>query len=274
MPETTAPQVSSEYGLTRIGPIIRRRPFWAGLGLLAFVSLIFMLAPTLDMAVSRLFYMPAAGFAEARSPALEAWREIGRLAEWTFAIAVTVPLLFKLLLPRRRLLVRPRTTLFVLTTYAIGLGLIVNGILKAHWGRARPRTLLDFGGNLTFSPAWWISDQCQRNCSFVSGEAASAFCVVALVFLARKQQRPAIAVFTLSFAAIVSFTRIAVGAHFLSDVLIAWLLMLCVMVALDRVILKGLTEKFDRTVEAGAGRIGNSIRTLCTVIFRHNLRKT
>ena len=31
-----------------------------------------------------------------------------------------------------------------------------------------------FGGNLTFSPPWWPSDQCLSNCSFVSGEVSGA----------------------------------------------------------------------------------------------------
>jgi membrane-associated PAP2 superfamily phosphatase len=187
---------------------------------------------------------------------LEAWRDLGGYVEWTFGIAVTAPLLLKILRPRSRLLLRPRATLFVLATFALGPGLIVNGVLKENWGRARPRALLEFGGDAAFSPAWWISDQCARNCSFVSGEAAGAFGLVALVFLVPKEQRPAMSVFTLSFAAIVSLTRIAVGAHFLSDVLIAWLITLSVMIALDQVILKGLPEKFDRAVERGAEGVG------------------
>jgi membrane-associated PAP2 superfamily phosphatase len=193
---------------------------------------------------------------------MAAWRNIGRMVEWAFVIAVTAPLLLKVLWPRTPLLVRPRATLFVLATFALGPGLIVNGILKEHWGRARPKTLTEFGGDATFSPVWWISDQCARNCSFVSGEAAGAFCLVALVFLVRKERQPAMAIFTLSFAAVVSLTRIAVGAHFLSDVLIAWLLTLGVMIALDRLILKGLPKEFDRSVAAGAERIGTALHRL------------
>jgi lipid A 4'-phosphatase len=262
MPETIATRDLSRPPLMRIGRALLQRPLVTVLGVLALVSLIFLLVPSVDLAVSRLFYTPTAGFAEGRRPVLEAWRNLGRLVEWAFAITFTIPLLLKILLPRSRLLIQPRATLFVLTTFALGPGLIVNGILKEHWGRARPRALLEFGGEAAFSPAWWISDQCARNCSFVSGEAASAFCLVTLVFLVRRERRAAIAVFTLSFAAIVSLARIAAGAHFLSDILIAWLMTLCVMIALDRVILKGLPEKFDRAVEAGGERIGTALRRL------------
>ena len=131
---------------------------------------------------------------------------------------------------------------------------------KTFWGRARPNALLEFGGDATFSPAWWVSDQCERNCSFVSGEAASAFWLVTLVFLVRRELRPAAAAATLVFAAAVSFTRIAVGAHFLSDVLVAWLMTLCVMIALARLLLTRLPPAFDEAVEAALERTGRRLR--------------
>lgn len=246
--------------LVRIWRAIRQRPFVTAFGLLVIVSTIFFLTPGLDPAVSHVFYTSAGGFAAWESPVLETWRRLGTLVEWALGVAVAAPLLLKILLPEHRLAVRPRTTLFVLASFALGPGLIVNGILKEHWGRARPRAILEFGGDATFSPVWWISDQCVRNCSFVSGEAAGAFCLVALVFIVRAKQRIAVAVFTLSFATIVSFTRIAVGAHFVSDVLIAWLISLCVMLALDRLVLKGLPAKFDHAVEASAARAGLALR--------------
>lgn len=227
----------------------RRRLLAAALGALALISLGFLLAPRADVAVSALFYDPASGFLHQRLAIVETLREAGRLVEWAFAIAVLAPLPLKLLLPERRMLVPPRVTLFVLGVLALGPGLVVNGVLKEFWGRARPRDLVEFGGEATFSPVWWISDQCERNCSFVAGEAAGAFWLVALAFVAPKAWRPAAAAATLAFAALVSFTRIAMGGHFLSDVLIAWLLVLIIMIVLDRLILKGLPAGFDANVE-------------------------
>src|SRR5262249_22121586 len=149
-------------------------------------------------------------------------RKGGVMVEWGFGVAILLPLVLKILLPDRKLLLSPRAALFVLATFALGPGLIVNGIFKEFLGLGGARELLEFGRSSTFSPAWWLSDQCDRNCSFASGEAASAFCLVALVFLVREEQRFAVACTTLAFAAIVSLTRIAEGGHFLSDVLIAW----------------------------------------------------
>ena len=238
----------------------------AGLGMLLLVSVMFLLAPGLDLALSRLFYRPAAGFPAAGSGFLEGLRVAGRFVEWVFAIAVLLPLLIKLVWPDGELILQPRKTLFVVATFALGPGLIVNGVLKEFWGRARPRAILEFGGHDIFSPVWWMSDQCDRNCSFVSGEAASAFCLFALVFLVSKEWRPAVAIATLAFATVVSFTRIAVGGHFLSDVLIAWLVTLCVMIALHRLVVQGLPPAFDDRVEAAAASAGAALRALFRVL--------
>lgn len=262
MPETIAKSEPPDPSSTRLRRAMQERPFAFGLAVLALVSLVFVLAPNLDLAVSRYFYEPTVGFSPARSTFLEDLRESGRIIEWAFALAVLAPLPIKILFPQHPIQLPPRATLFVLATFALGPGLIVNGILKEYWGRARPRELLEFGGDATFSPVWWISDQCERNCSFVSGEAASAFCLVALVFLVRKESRPATAVATLAFAAAVSFTRIAAGGHFLSDVLIAWLVTLCVTIALNRAVLTGLPSGFDHAVETAAGRTGEALRRL------------
>ena len=235
-------------------------PVASAVVLLILVSLVFLLAPNLDLAISGFFYEKAAGFTAGGS--LEAVRQAGRIVEWGFAIGVVTPLLLKILVPQSSLLLPPRASLFVLASFAVGPGLIVNGVLKELWGRARPRTILEFGGDATFSPVWWISDQCDRNCSFVSGEAASAFWLVAIVFLVRKEWRPAVAAITLAFAAAVSFTRIAAGAHFLSDVLIAWLITLCVIIVVHQLVMKQLSPAFDRTVENAATKSGEALRRL------------
>jgi membrane-associated PAP2 superfamily phosphatase len=238
------------------------KPFAAALCLLALISLVFLLAPSLDLAVSGLFYLGASGFLDQRYPLVEVVRETGRILEWAFALAVGVPLAIKVLLPDRRLLVRPRASLFVLLSYALGPGLLVNALLKEYWGRARPREILEFGGDAEFSPVWWISDQCERNCSFVSGEAAAAFWLVGLVFLVPREWRLWTAIATVAAAAAISFARIAAGAHFLSDVLLAWLLTLLVMMTLDRLILQGLPVAFDAAVENRLAHVGLAMRRL------------
>ncbi|MGH6922892.1 MAG: phosphatase PAP2 family protein [Propylenella sp.] len=234
------------------------RPLFLVSVLLFLVSFVFLMMPQLDLVASAIFYDPRAGFEEAA--ALFYVRRLGRLAEWTLAAAFAAPLVFKLFAPESRLFVRPRTSLFALASLALGPGLIVNGALKAFWGRARPREIIEFGGDAGFSPVWWISDQCDRNCSFVSGEAASAFWLVSLAFVAPKAWRPAVAIVTLAVATAVSFTRLAAGGHFVSDVLIAWLVTLLVMIVLQRIVLRGLPPAFDHRVEAALARSGRALR--------------
>jgi lipid A 4'-phosphatase len=234
--------------LPPVRPWLLQRPLLVACALLLIVSLLFLAAPGLDRAVSSLFYDPAAGFGDGRLAYMV--REIGRLTEWAVALGFALPLLMKFLAPESRLLVPPRASLFGLGALAIGPGLIVNGILKHFWGRARPREIVEFGGDASFSSVWWISDQCGRNCSFVSGEAASAFWLVALVFVVPRAWRRPVAVVTLTVAAAVSLARITAGGHFVSDVIIAWLLTLIVILALQKLVLEGMPPEFDASVEA------------------------
>jgi membrane-associated phospholipid phosphatase len=258
------PRSSIDFRFRRVLGVLRRcvlaSPVLTLSALLLGVSLLFMLAPRIDFAVSGLFYDPAAGFGGRRAAMVSLLRDAGWLLEWAFALALILPFAIKLLAPDSRLLVRPRASLFALTALAVGPGLLVNGVLKEFWGRARPREVIEFGGGADFSPVWWISGECERNCSFVSGEAASAFWLVSLAFIVPKAWRPVTAIVTLAAAAAVSATRIAVGGHFISDVLIAWLLTVLVIVLLQRLILKGLPENFDPAVEIGIGRAGRVVR--------------
>ncbi|HSH98390.1 MAG TPA: phosphatase PAP2 family protein [Methyloradius sp.] len=93
--------------------------------------------------------------------------------------------------------------------------LAVNGGLKEHWGRARPRDVVQFGGTQKFTPAWVISDQCTHNCSFVTGHGAAAFAVTIGFFVSR---RKAWLAGGLVFGGLIGLTRMMNGAHFLSDV--------------------------------------------------------
>jgi membrane-associated PAP2 superfamily phosphatase len=224
--------------------------------------LFFVLAPGIDLAVSRLFYEPAKSFIGRQSSIVEFVRDSGLAIEWGLAISVSLSMLTKVVSPQSRLLVRPRSIVFVLATFALGPGLIVNGVLKTYWGRARPREILEFGGGSTFSPAWFPSDQCVGNCSFVSGEAASAFFLVTVVFLVARDWRPAAALFAIAIAGVISLARIAGGAHFLSDVLIAWLVVLLVIAVLNQLVLRSLPSTFDEKVDVGLVRGGEALRAL------------
>jgi lipid A 4'-phosphatase len=107
----------------------------------------------------------------------------------------------------------------VTASLVLGPALTVNSVFKEHWDRARPGQIVDFGGDKAFSPAWAISDQCTRNCSFTSGHAAAGFAVIIGHFVSRNLLWLWLGLIS---GALIGLTRIAVGAHFLSDVVFSF----------------------------------------------------
>jgi hypothetical protein len=69
---------------------------------------------------------------------------------------------------------RARRLKIALGSLIAGPIVLVNFILKDHWGRPRPFSTTDFGGALDFVPAGSTAGKCLSNCSFVSGESAGA----------------------------------------------------------------------------------------------------
>ena len=101
---------------------------------------------------------------------------------------------------------------------ALGPGLVVNSGFKEHWQRARPYQVDNFGGPQHFTRAGVITDQCDNNCSFVSGHVACGFFLASLMLIQpRRQKRWACA--GLLAGAVIGFARMADMAHWLSDVL-------------------------------------------------------
>jgi lipid A 4'-phosphatase len=185
-------------------------------------SLLFVALPALDLAVSKLFFdgrrFP---LADRRGPELlqdcVGWFVVG-------AVALALGLWVVNAVTRRRLLgIDGRVVGYLLLVLILGAGVVVNLALKNGIGRARPRNVTEFGGRQAFTPAFVVSNACPRNGSFSSGDAAGAFFAFALVFALGRRRTllwPAVA-----FGGLVSFARIASGAHFLSDVVVSFFVM-------------------------------------------------
>ena len=115
------------------------------------------------------------------------------------------------------------TIFFLLTCILLGPGLVVNGIFKDHWGRARPSQITEFNGKESFVLPFVISQACHKNCSFVSGHASFGFVLFALAYVfQRRRYLIAFSSFTLGW--IIGYVRMAQGGHFFSDVLYSWLI--------------------------------------------------
>jgi len=111
--------------------------------------------------------------------------------------------------------------LFLGVCLGVGPGLVANVMLKDQWGRARPKHVVEFGGNKAFTPPILLSKQCPRNCSFVSGEASAMY----VPFFAAAALMPQSAVVLVATGTVAGLAagavRIAQGGHFLSDVIFA-----------------------------------------------------
>jgi lipid A 4'-phosphatase len=115
---------------------------------------------------------------------------------------------------------------YLLLVLSVGAGLIVNGALKDNLGRARPRDVAEFGGSKRYTPPFVFSQECDKNCSFSSGEAAGGFFALALARALSRRRR--VFVSAIGFGVFVSFGRVASGAHFFSDTVVSFFVMLIV----------------------------------------------
>jgi len=101
--------------------------------------------------------------------------------------------------------------------------IFTNLILKNLWGRARPNDILELGGQENFSIWYKLSDACDTNCSFVSGDASVGFSVIILYFITKKN---IFIYFSIIFGFLLGLVRIMAGGHFLSDVFFAGIFMI------------------------------------------------
>jgi lipid A 4'-phosphatase len=195
------------------------------LGLAVIVGLAFGFYPGLDLWVSRYFY----SFIDANNNAF-AWRlnqpvmlarDIGLWVGTVLVAPAVVALLLKLILPRRKLLVSGRAILFLILTLALGPGVLVNGVLKEHWGRSRPIDVTQFGGTEHFVAWWDPRGDCPANCGFVSGDVAGAVWTLAPAALAPPAWRAFAYGAALTLGAGMAVIRMMAGGHFLTDVVFA-----------------------------------------------------
>jgi lipid A 4'-phosphatase len=124
--------------------------------------------------------------------------------------------------------------LYLVLCLGVGPGLVTNTLLKDQWGRARPAQIVEFGGSKTFTPPLLPADQCARNCSFVSGEAASMFAVFyAAALIVPQWSLPTMIAGTMVGLA-AGLVRVVQGGHFLSDVVFAGVFMAVTAAGLHR----------------------------------------
>jgi lipid A 4'-phosphatase len=200
----------------------------------AVAGAVFTLAPDLDLVAARQFHLVDGSFAGAHSGPVVFLRAMFKTI-FIFACSVAAAgLLLAVIRRSAHWRMRALHWLYLGVCLGVGPGLVTNTLLKDQWGRARPAQIVEFGGSKTFTPPLLPADQCARNCSFVSGEAASMFAVFyAAALIVPHWSLPTIVAGTMvGFAA--GLVRVAQGGHFLSDVVFAGVFMALTAAGLHR----------------------------------------
>lgn len=147
-----------------------RITIWVTFAALALVIL-FATFPSIDLRFSALFFSPVGQPWPGREPFPEWLRDTLREG-----VELAALLTFLVLVGNLRLGTSQRTGwrvwAFLCGPVILCAGLLVNGVLKAMIGRARPFSVTEFGGHQLFTPPFQFSTQCYSNCSFSSGETA------------------------------------------------------------------------------------------------------
>jgi lipid A 4'-phosphatase len=209
------------------------------------LAILFVVFPIIDLGVAGWFFVPPRSFTLG-----ETW--IGRFfdsdihfgMEW-FLPVIIAAFVYGLIRKKPVWNLTPRNFLFVALSIGLGAGLLTNVILKDDWGRARPSQVLEFGGTKQFSPPFMRSTQCDKNCSFVSGDASLAASFLSFAVIAQRYRRRWWAGLG-TFTVVVGVMRMGRGSHFLSDVVFAIIFTLMIMLVLKQLILEERWRKWPK----------------------------
>ncbi len=187
--------------------------------LIVLFSALFVLFPQIDIYFSELFYSDELGFIYSNHWLENVLYVSVRYLLIVMNISALILWLYNRFSKKNILDFNGKKLLFILLVLAIGSGLIVNALLKENWGRARPAQTTTFGGNLSFTPAFVLSDQ--GGYSFSSGHASAAFALIAFAMLANRHKKFWM-ILAISYGFAVGLARIVAGGHFLSDVIVSF----------------------------------------------------
>ena len=236
---------------------MNRTGLFVALSLALVVGLLFGIYPELDLKLAALFYDPATRSFPLK---LNAWAALARdgamWIAWGLAVPAIAALVIKLLRPDRPLLMSGRAIIFLIATLALSAGLLTNLSFKSYWGRPRPVLVTQFDGDLPFVPWWDPRGGCERNCSFFSGEGATAFWTFAPAALTPPPWRPLAYAAATLFGLITSALRMAFGGHFFSDVATAgWVTFLVIWLAYGMIYRWQQTRLSDEAIDAALTRL-------------------
>jgi len=203
--------------------------------------------PTLDLAITRYFYQGNGEFS--RSGLFHFMYDYGVVPAQIIAGGATLLLFFSLF--TKKLQPTRRIALVLALSLTIGSGVICHFILKDHWGRPRPKQVVEFGGIQPFRPYYEpnLFHQPQPSKSFPCGHCTMGFYFFSVALIGRKLNNRSLyragLLFALFLGGLLSLTRIAQGGHFLSDTLMSALIMWLTSYFCVEWIMKDTHERID-----------------------------
>ncbi|HEV8051618.1 MAG TPA: phosphatase PAP2 family protein [Parachlamydiaceae bacterium] len=191
------------------------------------LAIITPFTPQLDLAITNYFYQPTQSFPS--NPFYNFLYNYGLIpAQLLFSFSATILFLSWFLKKWKSW----HTPALILTlSLLIGSGLIVHEIFKEHWGRPRPKQVIEFGGSQPFRPYYEPNffHQPEPSKGFSCGHCTMGFYFFTLALVARRlnYMKTFWTALILAFALgiTLSLARIAQGGHFFSDTLISAIVM-------------------------------------------------
>jgi membrane-associated PAP2 superfamily phosphatase len=236
---------------------MNRTGLFIALSLALVIGFVFGIFPELDLKLASLFYDAPTRSFPLKLNWLAAYARDGAMwIAWGIATPAIAAVIVKLIRPDRPLLMSGRAIVFLLLTLTLSAGVLTNLTFKSYWGRPRPVLVTEFGGDLPFVAWWDPRGQCGRNCSFFSGEGATAFWTFAPAALTPPAWRPLAYAAATLFGVVTSVLRMAFGGHFFTDVAAAGLVtFLVIWLAYSYIYRWPLTRLSDAAVDAALTRI-------------------
>jgi membrane-associated PAP2 superfamily phosphatase len=113
-----------------------------------------------------------------------------------------------------------RGAIFWILVMVLGPGLVVNAVFKDFYGRPRPKQVIEYSGKMEFCPVW-VPGEPGKGKSFPCGHASIGFYFMAGYFYWWRKNRWRARRWLASglvAGSVIGLARMAVGAHWFSDV--------------------------------------------------------
>jgi lipid A 4'-phosphatase len=212
--------------------ILKSRPFKDFaiiLGLLGLITLVFNITD-LDISLQHLFYNQEKGWILQNRPLWNFLYKFGIYPGYFFALIALI--MISLSYWSSKYIKYRKACILLVFTLIAGPGVIVNGVLKDHAGRPRPREITEFGGTEKFLCVCQVGDNNQAK-SFPCGHCSMGFYMAVPYLFLRYRRRFLAWTFLIggtTYGILMGIARMMAGGHFASDVLwsggIVWLVAL------------------------------------------------